>query len=186
VTDVKTSARVCHLLFDYDNLREDEVKALSLELPPKMRRWLAAHHPDNRMRRQFLETSFVTIGPNTVINPNIIVSDGYQPLLTIGANVAIGPNVTVICQSGPNKSPVANITYVAERLIRDAPVTIADGAWLGAGVTVLPGVTVGQNSVVAAGAVIARDVEPFTLVGGVPARVLRVLMDGAADAGGND
>jgi acetyltransferase-like isoleucine patch superfamily enzyme len=45
--------------------------------------------------------------------------------------------------------------------------------WIGAGATILPGVTIGENAIVAAGAVVSRDVEPDTIVGGVPARVLR-------------
>jgi maltose O-acetyltransferase len=64
------------------------------------------------------------------------------------------------------------------------PIVIEDGAWLGARVTVLPGVTIGAGSVVAAGAVVTRDVPPNTVVAGVPARVLRELppLDGAASS----
>lgn len=169
------SETVSRLLWDYESLDEAEFRELSLGLPPKLRRWLGSNHPDNAMRRRFFELSGVAVGEGTVINPNFVVSDGYQPLLTIGAGVAIGPNVTVICQSGPNNSPVADIPYVAERLIRDEPVAIEDGAWIGANVVLLPGTTIGQNSVVAAGAVVVDDVEPLTLVGGVPARLLRRL-----------
>jgi acetyltransferase-like isoleucine patch superfamily enzyme len=168
---------VARLMFDYEELGEDVMRELALALPPKLRRWLGMHHPDNAMRRRFFELSGVTVGDGTVINPNFVVSDGYQPLLTIGARVAIGPNVTVICQSGPNNSPVAQLPYVAERLIRDEPVTIGDGAWIGANAVLLPGVTVGRESVVAAGAVVTADVEPVTLVGGVPARLIRRLED---------
>lgn len=169
------SETVCRLLFDYGAIDEVEVRRLALSVPPKLRRWLGSHHPDNAMRRRFFELSGVTVGEGTVINPNFVVSDGYQPLLTIGARVAIGPNVTVICQSGPNNSPVAELAYVSERLIRDEPVIIDDGAWIGANVVLLPGITVGRSSVVAAGAVVVNDVEPLTLVGGVPARLLRNL-----------
>jgi acetyltransferase-like isoleucine patch superfamily enzyme len=171
------SETVNRLLFDYESLAESEVGDLALALPPKLRRWLGTHHPDNAMRRRFFELTGVAVGEGTVINPNFVVSDGYQPLLTIGARVAIGPNVTVICQSGPNNSPVAELAYVADRLIRDEPVAIEDGAWIGANVVLLPGTTIGRNSVVAAGAVVVRDVEPLTLVGGVPARLLRRLED---------
>jgi acetyltransferase-like isoleucine patch superfamily enzyme len=53
-----------------------------------------------------------------------------------------------------------------------APIRIADGAWIGGGAIVLPGVTVGQGAVVAAGSVVTKDVEPFTIVAGVPTMVI--------------
>jgi maltose O-acetyltransferase len=60
-----------------------------------------------------------------------------------------------------------------------APVVVETGAFLGANVTVLPGVRIGRRSFVAAGSVVTRDVPPSTLVGGVPARVLRAIGDEA-------
>ena len=57
------------------------------------------------------------------------------------------------------------------------PVEIGEDCWLGVGVSILAGVTIGKGCVVAAGAVVARDVAPFTLVGGVPARLIRYLGD---------
>ena len=62
-----------------------------------------------------------------------------------------------------------------------APVVVEAGAFLGANVTVLPGVRIGARSFVAAGSVVTEDTPPATLVGGVPARVLRAVGDGAAD-----
>src|SRR4051794_2191773 len=104
---------VSRLLFEYEGIDDPEIERLSRAIPPKLRRWLGAHHPDNSARKVFLRTSGVAIGDGTVVNGNFIVSDGYQPLLTIGERVAIGPNVTVICESGPNNSPVAEFPYVA-------------------------------------------------------------------------
>jgi acetyltransferase-like isoleucine patch superfamily enzyme len=57
----------------------------------------------------------------------------------------------------------------------DSPVTIGDDAWIGAGAAVLKGVTIGAGAIVAARAVVTRDVAPYTLVGGNPARVIREL-----------
>src|SRR5580658_9706556 len=59
--------------------------------------------------------------------------------------------------------------------ITSAPIAIETNVWIGAAATILPGVTIGADSVVAAGAVVSRDVPPATLVGGVPARVIRSL-----------
>lgn len=64
-----------------------------------------------------------------------------------------------------------------------APITVNDGAWLGACVLVLPGVTIGRGSVVAAGSVVTRDVPDDALVAGVPARQIRQLSDDETPAG---
>jgi acetyltransferase-like isoleucine patch superfamily enzyme len=61
------------------------------------------------------------------------------------------------------------------RSITTAPIRIGRGVWIAAGATVLQGVTVGEDAVVAAGAVVTKDVPPRTLVGGVPAQVIRSL-----------
>jgi acetyltransferase-like isoleucine patch superfamily enzyme len=53
------------------------------------------------------------------------------------------------------------------------PIIIKQNAWVGAGATILPGVTIGENAVVAAGAVVSKDVPANTVVGGIPARVIK-------------
>ena len=62
-----------------------------------------------------------------------------------------------------------------KNLEHSRPVVIGDDVWVGGGAIILPGVTIGEGSTVAAGAVVTRDVEPFTLVAGNPARLLRRL-----------
>jgi maltose O-acetyltransferase len=92
--------------------------------------------------------------------------------ISIGDHVGLGQEVLVITgghKLGPSGRRVAEIE--AE------PVTICNGVWVGARVTVLPGVTIGEGAVVAAGAVVTKDVAPNTVVGGVPARVLRCITD---------
>ena len=59
-----------------------------------------------------------------------------------------------------------------------APIVIGDKVWIGANATVLPGVTIGKGAIVAAGAVVTRDVPPNTIVAGVPARVVREIRPG--------
>ena len=88
--------------------------------------------------------------------------------VTIGRRVALAQEVMILTAShqlGP-----AHRRHGAQR---HAPVTIGDGAWIGARSVILPGVTVGAGAVVAAGAVVTRDVPANTMVGGVPARVLK-------------
>jgi maltose O-acetyltransferase len=90
--------------------------------------------------------------------------------VSIGNLVAIGPQVLILTtthQLGPAEY------RCAERV--QLPVKIEDGVWIGARATILPGVTIGSGSVVAAGALVNRDVPPNTLVAGVPAQVVKAL-----------
>jgi len=100
----------------------------------------------------------VVIGRNCNIQAHVTISNGCK----IGNNVFIAPN-----------SSLLNDRYPKSSLLM--PVTIEDNAIIGGGVTVLPGVVVGANSVVAGGSVVTRDVPPRTVVKGVPAKVAMML-----------
>jgi galactoside O-acetyltransferase len=86
--------------------------------------------------------------------------------LRIGNRVLIAAHVTITTREHPVALPRWAVTT-------DAPITIEDDVWIGAGAIVLPGVTVGRGSIVAAGAVVTANVPPFTLVGGVPAKTIK-------------
>lgn len=95
--------------------------------------------------------------------------------LTIGRKVIFGPNPTII--TGDHRTDLVGRYIIdvtdAEKLPgHDAPVTIGDDVWVGANVTILKGVTIGRGSVVAAGAVVTRSCPPYSVIGGVPARVI--------------
>lgn len=87
--------------------------------------------------------------------------------ISIGDDVMIGPNVSLIT----SEHPVAPSQRRA--LLFGRPITVEKGVWIAAGATIIGGVTVGENSVVAAGSVVTRDVPANTLVGGNPARIIR-------------
>jgi maltose O-acetyltransferase len=90
--------------------------------------------------------------------------------ITIGDRVSFGHEVLVMTSThdvGPSGRRAG--------ALRRAPVTIGDGAWLGSRCTILPGLTIGRGAVVAAGALVTKDVLPDTLVAGVPARAVREL-----------
>ncbi len=163
------------LLFDYETMSKEEIIAEVHKLPRKLVRWLGAHHPDNRTRKIFFRETGVQIGPGTNITPGLIVNDGYSGLCRIGARVSIATNVTLVVDSNPNNSMLNDEVYVKTKLIKTEPVVIEDDAWLGTNAVVLPGVTVGRGAVVGAGAVVTRDIPPYTVVAGVPARVVRRL-----------
>lgn len=108
----------------------------------------------------------ITLGKRVFINSGCRFQD--QGGITIGDDVLLGHNVVLATL---NHDPV-----VARRAsMLPAPIVIGDKVWIGANATVLPGVTIGKGAIVAAGAVVHRDVPPFTVVGGVPARILREL-----------
>jgi maltose O-acetyltransferase len=70
---------------------------------------------------------------------------------------------------------LASIDYVKETLIKDEKVIVEDDVWIGASVTILPGVKIGQGAIIGAGAVVTKNVEPYTVVAGIPAKVIRNL-----------
>src|SRR6267143_1293729 len=90
--------------------------------------------------------------------------------ITIGNRVSIGHHVIIITD---NHSIGDASARCGERFAQ--PVSIEDGVWIGASVTILPGVTIGRGSAVTAGSLVAKDIPANSLVGGVPARVLQQL-----------
>lgn len=166
---------VNNLMFNWEAIDVNTFNKYCEQLSPKILRWLGAHHPDNKTRKLFFERTNIKIGEGTVINSNFIVSDDYEPLLTIGARVAISPNVTVICASAPNNSAIIANDYVKEKLVCKKPVAIEDNAWVGANCVILPGVVLGKGCIIGAGSVVARSVEPDTIVAGNPAKLIRKL-----------
>ncbi|MEZ4593166.1 MAG: acyltransferase [Chloroflexota bacterium] len=90
--------------------------------------------------------------------------------ITIENNVVLGPQVMLI--TGAHH--IGDVTFRLGPLT-PKPIHIKQGAWLGARCTILPGVTIGEGAVVAAGSVVSKDVAPNTLVGGVPAKIIRAL-----------
>ena len=95
--------------------------------------------------------------------------------LTIGKKVIFGPHPTII--TGDHRIDVIGkyIMDSKEKLSEnDAPVIIEDDVWTGANVTILKGVTIGRGSVIAAGAVVTKSFPPYSIIGGVPAKLLKM------------
>lgn len=109
----------------------------------------------------------ITIGKDVFINSGCHFQD--QGGIEIGDGALIGHNV-VLATVNHDLNPEEN------RKNHYAPVKIGSHVWIGSNATVLPGVTIGEWSVVAAGAVVTQDVPPMTVVGGVPARVLKKII----------
>lgn len=107
----------------------------------------------------------IRIGRNVFINQNCTFYDLGG--LDIADDVLIGPNVSIITAGHPLEPSQRRSVTIGK------PIAIERNVWIAAGATIIGGVTVGENSVVAAGSVVTRDVPPNTLVGGNPARLIR-------------
>jgi acetyltransferase-like isoleucine patch superfamily enzyme len=114
----------------------------------------------------------IRIGRRVFINQCCTIYD--MGGVDIGDRVMIGPNVNIITAGHP-VDPAQRRAYVEAK-----PIVIASNVWIATAATILGGVTVGENSVVAAGAVVTKDVPANSLVAGVPARVIRSLEGSAA------
>lgn len=113
---------------------------------------------------------FVHIGDYFYANAGLtLVDDGP---IYIGNKVMFGPNVTIATANHPIEAELR-----AVGLQYNKPVRIGDNAWLGAGVTVVPGVTIGENAVIGAGSVVTRDIPANTVAVGNPCRVIRQVSD---------
>lgn len=110
----------------------------------------------------------VIIGDNTRIGLHTTVIGPVE----IGSNVNLAQGIVV---TALNHNFTDCTRRIDEQGISTAKVTIGNDVWIGANATVLPGVTIGNHSVVAAGAVVTKDVPPYSLVGGVPAKILKKL-----------
>lgn len=107
---------------------------------------------------------FITLGKNVFINHACSFLDIGG--IVIEDDVMIGPRVNITSENHP-------LDPSDRKALIPKTVHIKRNAWIGAGATILPGVTVGENAVVAAGAVVNRDVPPNTVVAGVPAKIIK-------------
>lgn len=106
----------------------------------------------------------ITFGKNVFINACCCFQD--QGGITIGDGTFIGHKVVLATLNHGFMPEDRGTTY-------PSPITIGKNAWIGSGATILPGVNIGDNVVIAAGAMVSNDVEPNTIVGGVPARFIK-------------
>lgn len=113
---------------------------------------------------------YTDCGKNIHVGKNVFINSGCrfqdQGGITIGDDVLIGHNV-VLATLNHDMNPRKRST------LHPAPITIGNDVWIGANATVLPGVTIGDGAVIAAGAVVTKDVPSNVIVGGVPAKIIK-------------
>lgn len=112
----------------------------------------------------------VKIGKNVFLGGGNILDRARPDLITIEDYVSLAGGVYILTHSNPT-TPLREILGPSSKKV--APVLIKRGAWIAVNVVILPGVTIGENSIVATGSVVMHDVPPYTIVGGVPAKELK-------------
>ena len=131
---------------------------------------LVKHMPGYQLRPAMLRACGCRVGQDVYVGEDLLIIDEPtdRGMVTIGDRAAISPRVTLVVSSRPNNSRIAPYVNVAH-----APIVVGNDAWLGTGVVVLPGITIGEGAVVGSNSVVTEDVQPYTTVGGVPARLIK-------------
>lgn len=109
---------------------------------------------------------FITIGNNFFANYDCKIIDGAP--VTFGDDVRIGPNC---CFATPNHAPDPQMRKAGYQIYQS--ITVGNNVWFGSGVTVLPGVTIGDDTIIAGGSVVTKDIPAGVLAAGNPCRVIR-------------
>jgi acetyltransferase-like isoleucine patch superfamily enzyme len=144
-----------------------------MKIKKKILKSLASSVPMNYLRIRLYRAASYTIGDDVYIGEKLVIVDKLsdQKSITIGSRVAISPGVILVASSEPNFSKIKEFVKTAHGTIH-----IKDDAWIGAGAIILPNITIGEGAVVGAGAVVTKDVEPYTIVAGVPAKKINEVL----------
>lgn len=150
-------------------------KSFSFNMPGKM--FLAKKIFGKIGKNTYIETPIhlcsgknIEIGDRCYFNFNTTFIDDYK--IKIGNGVMFGPNVTVCTVGHP-----VHIDLRPNGEMYCAPVEIKENVWVGANVVILPGVTIGENSVIGAGSVVTKDIPANTVAAGVPCKVIREITE---------
>lgn len=157
--------RAAELLFDYNNLRPSD-----FENQQRILKELLGHLGKNNTIKVPFKCDYgfnISLGKNFFANYNCIFLDSAP--ITIGDNVMMGPHVSLFTPGHPIDEVVRH-----EDLLEFAkPITIGNNCWFGGNVTVLPGISIGNNVVVAAGTIVTKDIPDDVIVAGNPSKILR-------------
>lgn len=143
-------------------------------MPQRLIKFIANFYTDARIRVfyweklgiHFSEGSFPNLGLKLVPNSNDVC-------VYIGKNVSLAPNVTFVCHSSANNGEEINTYSYVQSITKEANIIVEDESWIGANVTILPGVSIGKCSVIGAGAVVLHSTEPYGVYVGVPAKKIK-------------
>jgi acetyltransferase-like isoleucine patch superfamily enzyme len=133
---------------------------------------LAKKSPHPRLTVVLQRARGVNIGKHVYVGPGVNIDDLYPHLVTLEDYVSIGMNSMIFAHSNPTCSIEIKQRFYPRKV---APTIIRRGAWIPPGCIILAGVTIGENGIVGAGSVVIKDVEPYTIVAGNPAKLVKRL-----------
>jgi len=138
----------------------------------RLLKFIAKQVPGFQLRTFLFRVAGYKIGKKVCIGEDLIIIDELRDKgkLIIEDHVAIAARVTLVISSTPNFSKIKTYAPIA-----NGPIIIEQDAWLGTGVIVMPNVTIGEGAIVGAGSLVTKDVPPFTIVAGSPAKPIRKL-----------
>ena len=116
------------------------------------------------------EFSSIKIGLNASFNANVMINARGKGKITIGNNVLIGPNVVL---RSSNHSFKTTKKSIMEQGMTEGEIIINDDVWIGSNAVILPNCEVGNGVIIAAGAVVTSNIDPYSIVGGVPAKLIK-------------
>ena len=132
---------------------------------------------------RFSDTPTLEVGDYSGLSDDCVLTIGKR--ITIGQHCLIAAGVTMMDSYGHASDPASRMEGAAPGVDEVKPITIGDNVWIGRRVTILPGVTVGEGSILSSGAIVMADVAPYTIVAGNPARRIGTLPRPGAPANGD-
>lgn len=155
------------------NLLDEKVDIM----PLRFVKLIAYYYTDARIRKKYLRRLGFIMGENTYSNLglNFTPLENEKISVEIGDNVSIAPSVTFISESSANNGKDINDLPYLKKVTKSKKIIIENDVWIGANVTILPGIKVGKCSIIGAGSVVINDIEPYSIYAGVPAKKIREL-----------
>ena len=121
---------------------------------------------------EFMGDILIQVNKFTFIGHNTKIVGGSNAVVKIGSYCDISDNVSIVC--GTHQISKIDLSRIAGKGI-GKDIVIGNGVWIGYGAIILPGVKIGDKSIIAAGSVVTKNVEPKTIVGGNPAKLIRTI-----------
>lgn len=149
-----------------------------LKMYLKKREWHKLNLHNGTFMKTYFDSTYVQVGNGTYGPLNVHISSDNS-FLKIGNYCSIAPNVEFLLSAEHPLNYISTfpykVTFLHEKFEKMdcGNITIDDDVWIGYGATIMSGVHIGQGAVVAAGAVVTKDVPPYAIVGGVPAKLIR-------------